>query len=77
MAQAETKPQTQGEVAAKAKLLVVLLAFAWGFNWIAAAVALREISPWTLRFAGSSIGAVTLFTAAILTGHNLRVPRSE
>jgi drug/metabolite transporter (DMT)-like permease len=64
-------------VAAKAKLLVVLLAFAWGFNWIAAAVALREVSPWSLRFAGSSIGAVTLFTAAMLTGHNLRVPRGE
>jgi drug/metabolite transporter (DMT)-like permease len=65
------------DVAAKAKLLVVLLAFAWGFNWIAAAIALREVSPWTLRFAGSAIGAVTLFSAAVLTGHNLRVPRGE
>lgn len=67
----------QRDVAATAKLLVVVLAFAWGFNWIAAAVALREVSPWTLRFAGSSIGAATLFIAAILTGHNLRVPRGE
>ena len=65
------------DAAAKAKLLVVLLAFAWGFNWIAAAVALREVSPWSLRFAGSSIGAATLFAAAFLTGHNLRVPRGE
>jgi drug/metabolite transporter (DMT)-like permease len=62
---------------AKAKLLVVLLAFAWGFNWIAAAVALREVTPWSLRFAGSGIGAATLFAAAIITGHNLRVPRGE
>jgi drug/metabolite transporter (DMT)-like permease len=62
---------------AKAKLLVVLLAFAWGFNWIAAAVALHEMTPWSLRFAGSGIGAITLFTAAIVTGHNLRVPRGE
>jgi drug/metabolite transporter (DMT)-like permease len=77
MSQAESKAQTKGDIAAKAKLLVVLLAFAWGFNWIAAAVALREVSPWTLRFAGSSIGAVTLFSAAVLTGHNLRVPRGE
>jgi drug/metabolite transporter (DMT)-like permease len=69
--------RTKADVAAKAKLLVVLLAFAWGFNWIAAAVALRELSPWSLRFAGSSIGAATLFGAAILTGHNLRVPRGE
>ncbi len=45
--------QNKQDLAATAKLLVVLLAFAWGFNWIAAAVALREISPWSLRFAGS------------------------
>jgi drug/metabolite transporter (DMT)-like permease len=67
----------KSDVAAKAKLLVVLLAFAWGFNWIAAAVALREVTPWSLRFAGSGIGAATLFAAAVLTGHNLRVPRGE
>lgn len=65
------------DVATTAKLLVVLLAFAWGLNWIAAAVALREVSPWSLRFAGSAIGAATLFAAAFLTGHNLRVPRGE
>jgi drug/metabolite transporter (DMT)-like permease len=69
--------QNKQDVAATAKLLVVLLAFAWGFNWIAAAVALREVSPWTLRFAGSAIGAATLFVAAVLTGHNLKVPRGE
>ena len=65
------------KAASTAKLLVVLLAFAWGLNWIAAAIALREVSPWSLRFAGSSIGAATLFAAALLTGHNLRVPRGE
>jgi drug/metabolite transporter (DMT)-like permease len=55
----------------------VLLAFAWGLNWVAAALALHEVTPWSLRFAGSSIGAVTLFAAALLTGHDLRVPRGE
>jgi drug/metabolite transporter (DMT)-like permease len=68
---------TKGDVAAKAKLLVVLLAFAWGFNWIAAAVALREVSPWSQRFSGAGLGAATLFAAAIITGHNLRIPRGE
>jgi drug/metabolite transporter (DMT)-like permease len=63
--------------AATAKLLVVLLAFAWGFNWVAAAIALREVSPWSLRVAGSGIGAVTLFSAAVITGRNLRIPRGE
>jgi len=67
----------KGRAATTAKLLVVLLAFAWGFNWISAAVALREVSPWSLRVVGSSIGAATLFTAAIITGYNLKVPRGE
>lgn len=72
-----SQPRAKLDATATAKLLVVLLAFAWGFNWIAAAVALRELSPWSLRFAGSAIGAGTLFTAAILTGHDLKVPRGE
>lgn len=63
--------------AGTARLLVVLLAFAWGFNWIAAAIALHDVSPWSLRFAGAGLGAFTLFAAAKLTGHNLHVPRSE
>ncbi len=60
-----------------ARLLVVLLAFAWGLNWIAAVFGLQEVPPWSLRFAGASIGAATLFAAALLTGHDLRVPRGE
>ena len=60
-----------------ARLLVVLLAFAWGLNWIAAAFALHEVTPWGLRVAGSALGSATLFTAAFLTGHNLKVPRGE
>ena len=71
------KPKMKGDADTTAKLLVVLLAFAWGLNWIAAAVALREVSPWSLRVAGSGIGAATLFLAAIITGHNLKVPRGE
>ena len=67
----------QAEVTGTAKLLVVLLAFAWGLNWTAAGIALEEVPPWSLRFAGSGIGAVTLFAAALLGGHSLRVPRSE
>ena len=70
-------PNAKVDSAATARLLVVLLAFAWGLNWIAAAFALREISPWSLRLAGSSIGAITLFAAAAITGHNLRIPRGE
>ena len=63
--------------AGTAKLLVLLLAIFWGLNWIAAAFALREVSPWTLRFAGSSIGTATLFAAAWLTGKSHKVPPGE
>ena len=70
-------PHSKMDAATTAKLLVVLLAFAWGLNWIAAAFALREISPWSLRVAGSGIGAAILFLAASVTGHNMKVPRSE
>ncbi|MGC1892344.1 MAG: hypothetical protein WA763_01420, partial [Pseudolabrys sp.] len=66
--------RTKAHPATTAKLLVVLLAFAWGLNWVAAAIALREMSPWSLRVAGSGIGAATLFAAAILSGHSLKVP---
>ena len=74
MSQADTNAANS---AGTARLLVVLLAFAWGLNWIAAAFALHELSPWSLRVAGSAIGAATLFAAATVTGHNLRVPRGE
>ncbi len=70
-------PHVKAGAPGTAKLLVILLAFAWGLNWIAAAVALREVSPWSLRVAGSGIGAITLFAAAILTGHKLKIPRGE
>ncbi len=71
------QPPTNAGASSTAKLLVVLLAFAWGLNWTAAAVALHEVTPWSLRFAGAGIGAATLFSVALLTGHSLHVPRSE
>ncbi len=67
----------QADAAGGARLLVVLLAFAWGLNWIGAAIALPQVPPWSLRFAGSGIGALTLFGAALLAGRDLRVPHGE
>ena len=64
-------------VAGKAKLLVLLLALGWGLNWVAAAIALRELGPWSLRFMGVGLGVVTLLAAALLSGHSLKVPRGE
>lgn len=63
--------------AAGAKALVVLLGFAWGLNWIAAALALPDVRPWTLRFVGLSIGSATLFIAAWLSGRSVRIPKGQ
>ena len=62
------------DAASGAKLLVLLLAFAWGFNWIAAAFALQEVPPWSLRFVGTGIGAITLVLATWLSGRSFKVP---
>ena len=65
------------EVTGTARMLVVLLAFAWGLNWISVGIGLRGAPPWTLRFLGAGLGALTLIAAATLSGHTLRVPRGE
>jgi drug/metabolite transporter (DMT)-like permease len=65
------------EVTGTARVLVVLLAFAWGLNWISVSIGLRGAPPWTLRFLGAGLGALTLIAAATLSGHTLRVPRGE
>jgi drug/metabolite transporter (DMT)-like permease len=72
-----TSLRAPADATGTAKLLVVLLAFAWGFNWLATPFALPEVSPWSLRFAGSGLGAITLIIAALATGRSLRVPRGE
>ena len=65
------------EVTGRDRMLVFLLSFAWGGQWIAGAIALHGATPWTLRFIGSSLGAATLIVAALLTGHSLKVPRGQ
>lgn len=73
---AKTPRRTEATVAG-ARFLVVVLAFAWGLNWLATAIALPEVSPWSLRFAGAAIGTVTLFSAALIAGYDMSVPRKE
>src|SRR5690349_17953533 len=62
------------EPATGARLLVVVLGFSWGFNWIAAAFALEEVPPWSLRFTTTGIGALALIVAVYLSGRALKVP---
>jgi drug/metabolite transporter (DMT)-like permease len=60
--------------AATAKLLLVLLSFCWGLSWSAMRIALYEVSPWTLRFLGYSIGAATLFGLIKFQRRSLVIP---
>jgi drug/metabolite transporter (DMT)-like permease len=65
--------QNRAKTAAGAKVLVLILAFSWGFNWIFGAVALQEVAPWSLRFTTTAIGAASLIVAVYLSGRALKV----
>ncbi|MBS0534678.1 MAG: EamA family transporter [Proteobacteria bacterium] len=60
-----------------ARALVVLLGFVWGFQWIATAIALHDIPPWTLRTFGIAGGTLTLLIAALFVRADLHVPKRE
>ena len=65
------------DAAGSAKLLVVIMGLAWGFNWVAARIILTALPPWTMRAVGIGLGDLTLFAAAAITGVSLAVPRGE
>jgi drug/metabolite transporter (DMT)-like permease len=67
----------RGDAGASARLLVVVMGLGWGFNWVAARIILETLPPWTMRALGIGLGDLTLFTAALVTGVTLRVPRGE
>ncbi len=62
------------DAATTAKLLVVLLAFAWGLNWVAAAFACARYRPGAARRRLRHRRRNSLFLAASVTGHNMKVP---
>ncbi len=70
-------PRGSSDAAASAKLLVVVMGVAWGFNWVAARIILAVLPPWTMRALGIGLGDLTLFVAAAITGVSLAVPRGE
>ena len=70
-------PRNSAGAATSAKLMVVVMGVAWGFNWVAARIILTVLPPWTMRALGIGLGDLTLFAAAALTGVSLAVPRGE
>ena len=57
-----------------AKLLMLALSFCWGLSWSAMRIALDEVSPWSMRLIGYSIGAATLLVLIKAQGRSLYVP---
>ncbi len=68
---------TRTNRAAGAKLMVVGLGLAWGFNWVATRIILQALQPWTLRAVGIGLGMFTLFAAAYLTRVPLRIAAQD
>jgi drug/metabolite transporter (DMT)-like permease len=65
------------DAAASAKLFVVMMGMAWGFNWVAARFILTALPPWSMRAIGIGLGALTLFAAAALRGARLSLARED
>lgn len=64
----------RSDSAGTAKLLLILLALAWGINWPVMKLALNEVTPWTLRIVGYGIGTLSLFALVRLQGRPLGLP---
>jgi drug/metabolite transporter (DMT)-like permease len=71
------QPQPSPEATTGARLLVGVVGLCWGFNWVAARIILHVLPPWTLRFVGIGLGALTLFVVALVTRQPMRIPRGE
>ena len=61
----------------KARLLLVLLTFAWGLSWPTMKIALDEVGFWGLRVIGLSISAASFFLWISLRGRSFNIPRGR
>ena len=59
---------------AVATLLLVALSFCWGLSWAAMRIALDEVSPWSMRLIGYSIGAAVLLILIKAQGRSIAIP---
>lgn len=67
-----TKPSMSD--ATVAKLLLIALSFCWGLSWTAMRTSLYEVSPWSMRLIGYSIGAATILILLKAQGRSLVIP---
>ncbi len=65
------------DAASGAKLMVLIMGLAWGFNWVAARIILTALQPWALRAVGIGLGTLTLFAAAYFGRVPLTIARKD
>ena len=59
----------------RALLLLAILTLVWGTNWPLFPIAVREVSVWTFRSIGVSMGGIMLLGFAAARGQSLTIPR--
>jgi drug/metabolite transporter (DMT)-like permease len=67
-------PRRDAGEARQAKLLLVVLSFAWGLTWPVMKIVLEELTPWTMRLIGYGVGALFMFWLVRLRGARHAVP---
>jgi len=75
--QADTSAASSSTSIRGARLLVLLLALAWGVNWPMSRLTLAELPPWGTRFLSLGLGTAILFLLALAGRRRLRIPRSQ
>jgi drug/metabolite transporter (DMT)-like permease len=68
------RPRRDAADTRQAKLLLVLLSFAWGLTWPVMKIVLAELTPWTMRLIGYGVGALFMFWLVRLRGGRHAVP---
>lgn len=69
-----TEPPRGEAGSGQARLLLILLSFAWGLTWAFNVIALAEVTPWTLRIVGYAVGTAFMFALVRLRGRSARLP---
>ncbi len=54
--------------------MLVAVSFAWGLTWPVLRIVLDEVPPFSMRVATSSLGALLMFTLALLQHRSFKVP---
>jgi drug/metabolite transporter (DMT)-like permease len=65
------RPQASADAAAR--LMLVALSLAWGVTWVSLKIALNEIPPFSMRVGTCAIGALTLFSLAVVQRRDMRI----